>query len=345
MVVDLFYPVDLFKAVTTGTKPAPFTFTELLALSLKQETRNKLWCEQIKAYNPVNQVKSAKLLPQSLLVNVTHENRQAYLPLWRIQVYKGNDPDKPFLPSRIQVRIGDGPPQVKESDPAAPPEEDWVVYELSAVVSHIYTSDHLVAHIRIPASYVQDVGVGTAPVGANDWVLFNDFAVSPASKAQVADFRPPFRNPCFVRYQRVTDTPSRPQTMLRSRKSTLITSDIFQSPSLSILSPKSASAKSFVQPQPEELPGKGDLVAIDCEFVALTTEEFTIQPDGTKMVTAPARLSLARVSCINQHGVVFIDDYIVTPEVVEDHLTRFSGLVPGDLDPQTSKHHLVPLRK
>ena len=344
MVLDLHYPVELFKAVTTGIKPSAFTFTQLLEKSLKQETRNKLWCEQVRSYNPVVQIKSAKKLPPTLLINVTHENRQAYLPLWRKQVVKEENKDKAFLPLLIQIRVGDGSPEVKANDGEAPVDEGWVVYELSAVVSHIYTSDHLVAHIRIPPSYIDQMDLGTAPVGANEWVLFNDFAVSPSNENQAVDFTQPYRNPCFLRYQKVSDTAAEPSTRVRSRKSTLITSDIFESPSLSLHAPKTGPA-SFVQLSPEELPGRGDLVAIDCEFVALTTEEFNIQPDGTRVVTAPARLSLARVSCINQDGVVFIDDYIVTPEVVEDHLTRFSGLVPGDLDPQTSKHHLVPLRK
>ena len=30
---------------------------------------------------------------------------------------------------------------------------------------------------------------------------------------------------------------------------------------------------------------------------------------------------------------------------VMDYLTRFSGLLPGDLDPSTSEHHLIPLKR
>ena len=44
-------------------------------------------------------------------------------------------------------------------------------------------------------------------------------------------------------------------------------------------------------------------------------------------------------------GTPMIDDYIKTPEQIMDYLTRFSGLLPGDLDPATSPHHLIPLKR
>jgi PAB-dependent poly(A)-specific ribonuclease subunit 2 len=43
-------------------------------------------------------------------------------------------------------------------------------------------------------------------------------------------------------------------------------------------------------------------------------------------------------------GVCCIDDYVRTVEPVYDYLTRFSGLVPGDLDPSTSPHYLTTLK-
>ncbi|KAF8831781.1 hypothetical protein HHX47_DHR1001266 [Lentinula edodes] len=77
-------------------------------------------------------------------------------------------------------------------------------------------------------------------------------------------------------------------------------------------------------------------------------EETEYRSDGTKKVLRPARLSLARVSCLRgngpKEGVPFIDDHIHTSEVIVDYLTEFSGIKFGDLDPMRSPHTLTPLK-
>lgn len=79
-----------------------------------------------------------------------------------------------------------------------------------------------------------------------------------------------------------------------------------------------------------ELPKPGTVVAVDAGFVSMQQEETEYRSDGTKKVLRPARLSLARVSCLRgngpKEGVPFIDDHIHTSEDIVDYLTEFSGI-------------------
>jgi len=132
-----------------------------------------------------------------------------------------------------------------------------------------------------------------------------------------------------------------------------------------------------------ELPlATGQLVAIDAEFIAVSEEaRFSNPPPhppiplvfptlllaipshprqarppqvtrrgkrGANVVVKPARLALARVSCVRgqgpHHGEAFVDSYIAQAEPVVDYLTRFSGLRPGDLDPSVSPHHITTMK-
>jgi PAB-dependent poly(A)-specific ribonuclease subunit 2 len=91
-----------------------------------------------------------------------------------------------------------------------------------------------------------------------------------------------------------------------------------------------------------ELPGKGDLVAIDAEFVCVQAEQSIITPSGSKEIVSEARNALARLSIIDcRTNDVIVDDYVVPREKIVDCLTRFSGIRESDLDQSTSPHHLV----
>lgn len=90
------------------------------------------------------------------------------------------------------------------------------------------------------------------------------------------------------------------------------------------------------------LPGSGDLVAIDAEFVCVQPEESLITFSGSKEITSEPRNALARLSIIDcRTNEVIIDDYVLPREPVKDYLTRFSGITKGDLDPINSPHHLI----
>ena len=90
------------------------------------------------------------------------------------------------------------------------------------------------------------------------------------------------------------------------------------------------------------LPGDGDLIAFDAEFVCVQEEASELTDRGSKVTVRETRLALARMSVIDcKSGTVILDDYIVPSEPVVDYLTRFSGITAANLDPKTSPHHLV----
>ena len=93
------------------------------------------------------------------------------------------------------------------------------------------------------------------------------------------------------------------------------------------------------------MPGEGDLIALDAEFVSVQEEDVEMSEFGDKIVIRETRHVLARVSVIDcRSDRVIIDDYVLPKEPVVDYLTRFSGIHPGDLDPKTSPHHLITAR-
>ncbi|KAL3234402.1 PAN2-PAN3 deadenylation complex catalytic subunit PAN2 [Nakaseomyces bracarensis] len=96
----------------------------------------------------------------------------------------------------------------------------------------------------------------------------------------------------------------------------------------------------------EEAPQPGSLIAIDAEFVVLNNEKCDIDCRGIKTIVESKKGALARISVIRgegeKFGVPFIDDYIIIEKEIEDYLTKFSGILPGDLNPAKSDKNLVP---
>ncbi|KFM25523.1 PAB-dependent poly(A)-specific ribonuclease subunit 2 [Auxenochlorella protothecoides] len=233
---------------------------------------------------------------------------------------------------------------------------DSMLYELTGVVAHVCDADeslewgtdlyegHLVAHIKVSA-------------GGPYWWLFNDFSIQPVPAAEAGELYDGQKVPCLLFYtRRAVDAEERAARMheeeglLGTRPTPVLSSLGFQA--LCRISPlglrANLRAPTFLPLGPDELPRPGMLLALDAEFVSYSPPQYSLVR-GMEVTTRPSRLGLARVSVVRGEGALegtaCIDDYIRSPEAVHDYLTRFSGIVPGDLDPARSPHCLTTLRR
>ena len=125
----------------------------------------------------------------------------------------------------------------------------------------------------MPSEYSTQRGSSTSEQHTNiDWYLFNDMAVTRIWQQQVSQFNATWKHPVAVLYKRTT-------LDLQPREA-------FQNPiSEAIFNSMRHSTISRVprRPVPANIafnyaPKKGDLIAIDAEFVALSTVCFLLMP-------------------------------------------------------------------
>lgn len=264
-----------------------------------------------------------------------------------------------YIPHQLRLRIdadgelhvgsallteGEGELPVDEEGGAE--DADEVVYDLMAAVAHIRDSGSggtLVATIRVGPQYHKlKEGITTS-----GWYAFNDFAVSPIDATAATVFDSRWKVPVILYYTcrgleekyRIEPQPWQPLRSLEERFLTV----------KSLATQPFRGGLSFRKiGKVVDIPGKGDLVALDAEFVSIAKEEAEIRSDGFKSTIKPAHMACARVSLVHgsgpHSGEAFVDDFIKNSEEVVDYLTRWSGIQPGDLDPATSKRHLTTLK-
>lgn len=79
--------------------------------------------------------------------------------------------------------------------------------------------------------------------------------------------------------------------------------------------------------------------------MSVQEEEIVINDSGDKVTINETRHALARVSVVDcRSNSILFDDHVLPKEPVVDYLTRFSGILPSDLDLKTSTRHLVSTR-
>lgn len=222
-------------------------------------------------------------------------------------------------------------------------DESGVIYDLVGVVSHICDprypdKNNLVACIKVGPSYHVQAKVSSV----SHWYLFNDISIQPIAPEEAVWFPCGWKTPCVMYWQRR----QLPQEIQNLGPVNPITADVFGEDKS--LAQRGRKRITFTPLTADEMPGEGDLVAMDAEFVNLHQEEAEIRSDGTRTTIKPSHKSVARITCIRGQGPLegtpFLDDYISTQEQVVDYLTQFSGIKPGDLDANFSQKHLTTLK-
>ncbi|CCE82490.1 Piso0_002217 [Millerozyma farinosa CBS 7064] len=179
------------------------------------------------------------------------------------------------------------------------------------------------------------------------WLLFNDFLVMQIPEEEVFDISPAWKKPVIALYQL-----SKPEKFEQFRKETfhqlsgLNDTILYRDHFMEGI--REGMKKEYELLTRDEAPQVGSLLAIDAEFVVLNSEKVEIDCDGTRTLVKPRKISLARISAIRGKGKMrstpFIDDYIVHTGYIDDYLTKFSGIQPGDLYPTESSKSLTTLQ-
>eukprot|EP00095_Tigriopus_kingsejongensis_P002899 maker-scaffold336_size202805-snap-gene-0.16 protein:Tk02899 transcript:maker-scaffold336_size202805-snap-gene-0.16-mRNA-1 annotation:"pab-dependent poly -specific ribonuclease subunit pan2" len=176
----------------------------------------------------------------------------------------------------------------------------------------------------------------------SQWYTFNDISISRIHPEEACWVNLSWKLPCILVYQCTGELPFLKEVAFKNP----ITEKVFRTPR-SLLS-RGRKGIAFTPLAGDEMPKLGDLVAIDAEFVTLNQEESELRSDGKVATIKAAHMSVARITCVRgsgkMEGVPFIDDYISTQEEVVDYVTKYSGILPGDLDVQSSSKYLTTLK-
>lgn len=174
----------------------------------------------------------------------------------------------------------------------------------------------------------------------SEWLLINGFVVTKVGADDVRSFNTKFKEPSIVVFRELTDETG--EKNIPTEKMNLPVFRVNDSVQQSVMQTKSITDGRHPDIPAQDLPGKGDLVAIDAEFVCVQAEQSIMTYSGSKEIVSEARNALARLSMIDcRTNNVIVDDYVLPREPVVDCLTRFSGIRESDLDQSTSPHHLV----
>jgi PAB-dependent poly(A)-specific ribonuclease subunit 2 len=230
--------------------------------------------------------------------------------------------------------------ELKPEDPVSST-KDYELYGICWAILDPATGKavNIVATVNVGPTYHSKIA---SPV--SQWYVFNDFSITTIVAAEAMAVHPSWKIPCILFYQ----AKKMDQGLADINIKNPITAEVFFEDKSLAQRQSGRKRITFIPLSSEEMPQKGDLVAIDAEFVTLNQEESELRSDCKVSNIKAAQMSLARITCVRGNGVMegtpFIDDYISTQEQVVDYVTKFSGIKPGDLDANFSSKHLTTLK-
>lgn len=326
---DLVYPAKVTKHSPRSVR---HYFSRLLKESVERFDQHRGWCMRCQGYKAIRSRRALLKPPTVLMINAAIHTADAR-QLW-------STPG--FLPREIGIIVHDDQFYCYEGQDLQLHLQrriyDITVYELVGIIADVTTDaqrSHLVSMVNVSISEAD-------PTRRESWHLFNDFTVRPVSAPEAVHFDPRWKLPSVITYQ----AKHMSHRSDDSWKSQLDTRILFRS----VTQPAFTSTYTFRPLSAlESLPNAETHCGIDAEFVRLLPEEIDMGADGKRAITRPARSGLARVSVLRGDGpdeeLPFVDDYIAISEPVDDYLTQYSGLQPGDLTLGVSRFALVTLKE
>lgn len=240
---------------------------------------------------------------------------------------------KGWLVSQFYATISKDRPILKQQPTDLKTSNAIFKYELTSYVARItddFGETHLITYAKIFNS----------KVGGYKWYMFNDFLAEEVEEDEALDISFWWKTPEIIVY---SDSEELRKPFVNVGEYKIDDSILFRDHFAE--GTRVGVKKQYELLARTEAPQPGSLIALDAEFVSLTDAQLEINCKGVKTLLKPSKKSLARVSVLRGEGVnagvPFIDDYIINECHIEDYLTQFSGIEPGDLDPRTSTKNLV----
>ncbi|VEU22548.1 DEKNAAC103692 [Brettanomyces naardenensis] len=316
-----FHSIDVNSLPPPSPTPSNLTILNYIEASMNKKVQHMITCDTCKRQHPIDASLRVEELPPDLILNIdlTDEqlNKVRFLDGWMVPEFymTVSSTGSPILRTNIVAGSHVG---VRK-------------YKLAGYVAQITD--------RANRSHL----VTITETSESSWCLFNDFLVTPIATEEVFNMSYWWKKPVIVVY-RAVDTVSTfdYQCYKQGLNDSILYRDHFAKGT------REGKAVEYELLTHDEAPQAGTMVAIDAEFVQLVPQEFEISFHKQKRLVKPKKLALGRISVLRcegeKEGECFIDDYIVASEHIDDYITSFSGIEPGDLDPDKSKRTLVTLQ-